>query len=129
MAYGVVVTHLHDDQRLAPVKMSSINRESWAYLIFWGIAGVGLGSLLPWVDFLWEETLGTVEEVGIIESLKDDTRSSGTSGDEDERPSSWAGSGLGADWTPVVRSIGAFIGIAFAIVSLYHHFCTTAPIC
>ncbi|KAI9871101.1 MAG: hypothetical protein M1830_003310, partial [Pleopsidium flavum] len=42
----------------------------------------------------------------------------GTSSDEDERPSSRSGSGMGADWNPVVRSIGAFIGIAFAIRKL-----------
>ena len=26
--------------------------------------------------------------------------------------------GLGADWNPVVRSVGAFVGISFAIVSI-----------
>lgn len=65
--------------------------------------------MLPWVDMLWEDTdsdisplslekdrIVVVEEDGVVSS----------------------GSGLGADWNPVVRSIGAFVGIAFAIVSL-----------
>ncbi len=119
LAYGVIITHLHDDQRLAPVKVVGIKRYSWAYLIFWGVAGVGLGSLLPWVDVLWEQTLGTEEGIGANRTLKEDSRSSGTSSEEDERPSSRSGSGMGADWNPVVRSIGAFVGIAFAIVGLH----------
>lgn len=43
--------------------------------------------------------------------------SSGADGDDDDQPASRSGSGLAADWNPVVRSIGAFVGIAFAIVS------------
>lgn len=122
IAYGVIITHLHDDQRLAPVQVTGIKRDSWAYLIFWGIAGVALGSLLPWVDVLWEETLGTAEGVGTTESLNGVSMSSGTGSEKDESPASRSGYGMGADWTPVVRSIGAFVGIAFAIVSLHHPF-------
>ncbi len=123
VAYGVIITHLHDDQRIAPVQVAGIKRYSWTYLIFWGIAGVGLGSLLPWVDFLWEETLATGDGVGVVKSIIKGSSSTDTSGDEDERPSSRVGSGVGADWNPVVRSIGAFIGIAFAIVRSRTQFC------
>ena len=119
VAYGVIITHLHDDQRLAPVKVG-IKRDSWAYLVYWGIAGVGLGSLLPWVDVLWEETLGTTEGIGRSRRMNESSMSSERSGQKGERPSSRIGSGMGADWNPVVRSIGAFVGIAFAIVSLYY---------
>lgn len=122
VAYGVIITHLHDDQRLAPVKVAGIKRDSWAYLIYWGIAGVGLGSLLPWVDVLWEETLGTAAGVGMIKPMNGSSMSSGSNSEKDERPSSRTGSGMGADWNPVVRSIGAFVGIAFAIVSLPYRF-------
>lgn len=117
MAYGVIIMHLQDDQRLAPVKVTGIKRDSWAYLIYWGIAGVGLGSLLPWVDVLWEETLGTAEGNGIIKAMNGTSISSGRDSEKDEGPTSPTGSGIGADWNPVVRSIGAFVGIAFAIVS------------
>lgn len=111
MGYGTLVTHLHNDQKLAPFQVEGIIKPSydWRYLVFWGVCGVGLGSLLPWVDMLWEDTdsdisplslekdrIVVVEEDGVVSS----------------------GSGLGADWNPVVRSIGAFVGIAFAIVSL-----------
>lgn len=120
VAYGVIITHLHDNQRLAPVKVTGIKRDSWAYLIYWGLAGVGLGSLLPWVDVLWEETLGAAEGVAATKPTNRNSMSSATGNENDERPSSRAGSGMGADWNPVVRSIGAFVGIAFAIVSLDH---------
>ncbi len=116
VAYGIIITHLHDDQRIAPVKVAGIKRYSWTYLIFWGVAGVGLGSLLPWVDFFWEDTLCAGDRVGVVKSIMRGSRSTETRGDEDERPASRVGSGVGADWNPVVRSIGAFVGIAFAIV-------------
>lgn len=99
------------------MKVTGIKRDSWAYLIYWGIAGVGLGSLLPWVDVLWEETLGTAAGVGMTKPMNGSPVSSGSNSEKDERLSSRTGSGMGADWNPVVRSIGAFVGIAFAIVS------------
>lgn len=68
IAYGIVVTHLHNGARWSP-----------AYLLAWGLAGVGLGSVLPWLD------------------------------GKDDAPTS-------VGWTRVVRSIGAFVGIAYAIV-------------
>ena len=39
IAYGVVVIHLHDDRRLAPVKVEGIERYSLWYLVTWGLAG------------------------------------------------------------------------------------------
>lgn len=107
MGYGSLVTHLHNDQRLAPFQVEGIIKPSynWSYLVFWGVAGVGLGSLLPWVDTMWEDT--TTEQYSEKERhgsvVEDDA-------DSDD-------SGFASDWNPVVRSIGAFVGIAFAIVS------------
>lgn len=81
----------------------------------WGGVGVLLGGLLPRIDVLWEEVLG--RDIGIFASISRDSRPAEASEDQDPRPASRLGSGLGADWNPVVRSVGAFIGIAFAIVS------------
>jgi hypothetical protein len=116
IAYGVIITHLHDNQTLAPVKVENLDRHSWSYLVFWGISGVALGSLLPWFDVLWDDTVGAEEKGTFAKGLKGSPR---TTRNVDERPPSRSGneSGVGADWTPIVRSVGAFIGIAFAIAS------------
>ena len=81
----------------------------------WGGVGVLLGGLLPWIDVLWEEVSG--RDVEAFASKPQDSRTTDISEDQGPRPASRLGSGLGADWNPVVRSVGAFIGIAFAIVS------------
>lgn len=107
---------MHDNQRLSPVKVEGIDRYSWRYLISWGVAGIGLGSLLPWVDVLWDETLGQNGDPNVKSSIQGIPGSSGVDSDDDDQSASRSGSGLAADWNPVVRSIGAFVGIAFAIV-------------
>lgn len=122
VAYGVIISHLHDTQQVAPVQLEGVQHSSWKYLTGWGGVGVILGGLLPWVDMLWEEVLGDDKDVFVSNSKPTGLRRlSTTGGDEDERPASRAGSGSGADWNPVVRSIGAFVGIAFAIVSQRGH--------
>jgi hypothetical protein len=112
MLYGLLVRHLHDDRQLAPFQVEGIIKPSydWRYLVFWGVAGVSLGSLLPWIDTLWEETLNNTKDVG---SAKKE-RSSSPDNEEEERKEGI----LGADWTPVVRSVGAFVGIAYALRKL-----------
>lgn len=113
VAYGVIVSHLHDHQQVAPVQLEGVEQSSWGYLMAWGGVGVLLGGLLPWIDVLWEEVLG--RDVEVFASKTQDSRTADVSEDQGPRPASRSGSGLGADWNPVVRSIGAFIGIAFAI--------------
>ena len=110
MLYGLLVRHLHDDRQLAPFQVEGIIKPShdWRYLAFWGVAGVALGSLLPWVDTLWEDGAEDARSTGIKRSTSPD-------GEVEELDSSGI---FGADWTPVVRSVGAFVGIAFAIVNL-----------
>ncbi|KAI9834866.1 MAG: hypothetical protein M1819_002774 [Sarea resinae] len=116
VAYGAIVTHLHDNQGLAPVPIEGIDGGSRGYLLFWGIAGVGLGSLLPWVDILWETKIEDDVTVGTKETLQNLTPPS--SDDEETEKKTQVIGGLGADWNPAVRSIGAFVGIAFAIRKL-----------
>jgi Insulin-induced protein (INSIG) len=112
IAYGTLVTHLHDDQKLAAVQVEAFDRHSWNYLIFWGLTGVTLGSLEPWVDFMWSQS--TTSSEGTSSPVRRKRSSFSADGDGGgERPDS------GADWTPVVRSVGAFVGVAFAIVSHY----------
>ena len=105
VCYGALVQHLHDNKRIsiAPVEVKGIDRVGWAYLVFWGLAGVGMGCALPWIDAVWERG-GREEEVG--EKLDEDCG-------ERKR-------GLGGvEWSDVVRGIGAFVGVTFAIVSFF----------
>ncbi|KAL8669478.1 MAG: hypothetical protein Q9168_005927 [Polycauliona sp. 1 TL-2023] len=119
-AYGTIVTHLHDNQNIAPVKVEGIDRHTWRYLVFWGIAGVLLGRLLPWIDIFWEGTLGQGDDSVESWTAPADTGSQGGNDDQSDRSNTRFDSVLGRDWTPVVRSIGAFVGIAFAIVRALH---------
>jgi len=93
VAYGIIVTHLHEHSSINSTASwrKIIDRYDLSFLAFWGIAGVGLGSLLPWLD--------GKEGVGFE--------------DEDEK-----GKMAASDWNQVVRSVGAFVGIAFAIRKL-----------
>ena len=112
ICYGVLISHLHDKQRLAPVPVEGIPHQSWFYIAFWGIAGALFGRLLPWVDHLWDNT---------DEDDHDPANAIRHSNNNAERRPSSSGRQARTWWAPqwndVVRSIGALIGIAFAIVS------------
>lgn len=111
VAYGAIISHLHDHEQVAPVHVEGmLPRWSWAYLAAWGGVGVLLGGLLPWVDVLWEDVLGIDKE-----AFPSGDTEEGTEKKEEDRRQGFDNRGLGADWNPVVRSIGAFVGIAFAI--------------
>ncbi|KAF2810081.1 uncharacterized protein BDZ99DRAFT_387406 [Mytilinidion resinicola] len=98
VVYGIIVSHLHDTRNLAPVRMQGVDRTQWQYYTVWGTAGIVLGSLLPYVDLLWARS-------HVPEQVR-----------RKRAPS--RSSPLGEQWNPVVRSIGAFVGIAFAIRKL-----------
>ncbi|OAX77497.1 hypothetical protein ACJ72_08204 [Emergomyces africanus] len=134
VAYGTIITHLHDNPRVTPIKIENIDvirRGSWVYMLFWGAAGVALGGLLPWFDVVWEEFAR--DENGKEEGLNGggevrvngggDLNGSGNrdgarnrNGKMNGEQSKSSGT-IAGDWNQVVRSIGAFVGIAFAIVS------------
>lgn len=103
LAYGVITVHLHDNHWITPVKLENIHYyDSWQYLAFWGLAGIALGNLLPWLDS-WREGESDSELASTDEEES-----------EDRTPS----------WITVARSVGAFVGIAFAMVSgqVFLHF-------
>jgi hypothetical protein len=94
IVYGVITVHLHDNHWITPVKLENIHYyDSWQYLGFWGMAGIALGNILPWLDG-WRDSELTEDD-----SKEDD--------DANRTPS----------WVTVARSVGAFVGIAFAMVS------------
>lgn len=117
VAYGALISHLHDKENIAPVKVDRINRRSWYYTIFWGSMGIALGSLLPWFDGPWQHNASPFDGLDT-----DDSKESSSFDNEDELDSpdnKTLRATLGAEWNPLVRSIGAFVGIAFAIVSCF----------
>ncbi|RDA91905.1 hypothetical protein CP533_1307 [Ophiocordyceps camponoti-saundersi (nom. inval.)] len=97
--YGVLVTRLHGDERYRAHLTDGLVKSglSCNYIACWGAFGVILGSLLPWFDKVWDETLG---------------------GETDSGETSAEGVGPGTDWALVMRAIAAFAGIVFAIRKL-----------
>ena len=87
MGYGVLVTRLQGGHTFA-------DGYGIPYLVFWGVSGVGLGALLPWFDGFWQQMSGQESDV-----------------------STQAAPAPGTDWALVMRGVGAFVGIVFAIVS------------
>lgn len=77
-----------------------------------------LGRLLPWVDILWEEALENADVASDSTARADIATASRFGGSQSANLATDGETWLGADWNPAVRSIGAFIGIAFAIVSI-----------
>lgn len=104
LLYSLLITHLHDRQALAPTKVD-INRSSWTYFTWWGLTGVALGEALPWVDTFWAPEDEEEAEHERTRRAKDSKRARNTKGQQDA-------------WMDVVRSIGAFVGVAFAIRKL-----------
>jgi len=99
MLYGGLISHLHDQQHLAPTAVA-LDRQNWAYYITWGIIGAILGEALPWADLLWAE---------------DEDEDSIT--DDNTKPQRQR-IRRRESWLDAVRSIGLFVGIAFAIRKL-----------
>ncbi|KAJ4153213.1 hypothetical protein LMH87_009710 [Akanthomyces muscarius] len=108
LGYGALVTRLHDqDQGVATAEGLVEPGFNSTYLGAWGVAGVVLGSLLPWFDGVWEERFGASDE----EEEEDCAVADG-----ENAPSKAVDTGL--DSALVMRAIGAFVGIVFAIRKL-----------
>lgn len=101
--YGLVTMHVHENQWITPVKLEyTDDYHHWQYLAFWGLAGVAFGNILPWLDDFYNVALAGKLGVSPSASAKVAQASS------DERTLSW---------NAAVRSVGAFVGIVFAMVS------------
>ncbi|KAF1845722.1 uncharacterized protein K460DRAFT_312411 [Cucurbitaria berberidis CBS 394.84] len=90
VTYGLIVSHLHETRQLAALHVEGVDRRSWIYLASWGLFGVALGSLLPYVDLIWD-------------------------GQKVEKEMERSDSPISEQINDVVRSVCAFVGIAFAI--------------
>ncbi|EMD90921.1 hypothetical protein COCC4DRAFT_71661 [Bipolaris maydis ATCC 48331] len=95
--YGVIVSHIHETKQLAAIHVEGVDQKGRAYLATWGLFGVALGSLLPYVDLLWN-----------AQSSESEIQPEGKEAEEHDPP-------ISEQVNDVVRSVAAFIGIAFAI--------------
>ncbi|KAF2854620.1 hypothetical protein T440DRAFT_496015 [Plenodomus tracheiphilus IPT5] len=93
--YGLIVSQLHETRQLAAVHVEGVDRRSRLYLPSWGLFGLVLGSLLPYVDLVWD-------------SRRSDNEQQGKEAEKHESP-------ISEQINDVVRSVAAFVGIAFAI--------------
>ena len=76
----------------------------WMRLAFWGCAGLVWGGSMPWIDQLWENDQDEEQEEEMAATVDVDL-------------SSQDGHSPTTDWALVMRGIGAFAGIVFAMVS------------
>ncbi|RMZ81969.1 hypothetical protein DV737_g2260, partial [Chaetothyriales sp. CBS 132003] len=102
VGYGYLVSQLHRTGNITPVPVHVGDQGSSYYLLFWGLFGVLLGNGLPLLDALWKK-----QEVGDEKKTRTD-KSRARSSDRTD-------SALNPLWYSAVRSIGAFVGIAFAV--------------
>ncbi|ORY69949.1 insulin-induced protein-domain-containing protein [Pseudomassariella vexata] len=105
--YGALVARFQDGRKFSALQMEDMVQPQmydWKYLTFWGVSGVVLGSLLPWFDGVWEDVFGNDDAV---ESAAEHTMGCDSTESEPD-----------TDWALVVRGIGAFVGIVFAIRKL-----------
>lgn len=95
VVYGVIVSHLHETRQMAAVHFEGADRGSQIYLASWGCFGVALGSLLPYVDLVWD-------------AHRNESNAEDKDRDTHDSP-------ISEQINDVVRSVAAFVGIAFAI--------------
>lgn len=113
--YGMVVYRLRDEhmsvslqqhqQRHASSFFPAKGTYDKLYILFWGTSGVLLGSLLPWFDQFCDRTLGSSANAAYSPDGE------GTVNLKDEISSD-------TDWALVIRGVGCFAGIVFAIRKL-----------
>ncbi|RKF73310.1 Protein NSG2 [Golovinomyces cichoracearum] len=109
IGYGLIIQHLHDEPQVAQFdfRILTQRKPSWMYLLLWGMFGVVFGSLLPLVDasFAIEKPALEDSKMYSISTV-------------DEGVKNWRANVFYQDWSPVIRSVGAFVGIAYAIRKL-----------
>lgn len=109
MCYGFLIQNLQDKPQLFLYEVANQTQRniSRIYLFLWGISGVAIGTLLPRIDasFSLDNTL-------IRNSPK------GSKCNTNENSKMEENNILRQGWTPVIRSVGAFVGVSFALVCL-----------
>lgn len=122
MGFGSLLTHLDKTQPMTPIPVPTDSNNSFYYQIAWGLLGVMLGNALPQIDIFFDDDEDAVTDGFAIKPdyaqrlRRASTTRQSMSGKD--RPS-LTDSGLGPIWYSTVRSIGAFVGIAYALRKLH----------
>lgn len=123
MGFGSLITHLHVTQQITPMPVPADTNSKY-YQIAWGLMGVMIGNALPQLDVFFEDDEVVADGYDAKPTQHQHIRTASSSS-RGEKEASLADNGLGPMWHSAVRSVGAFVGIAFALVSL---FLCTAPL-
>lgn len=102
LAYGKIITQLQRPDPLRTVGVKNLNSHPWYFFAAWGLSGILLGNVLPWVDASLHSS-GPPVRSRPNRSLSDPTRK-----DQD----------AATEWSQAIRGVGAFVGIAFAVRKL-----------
>ncbi|RVX68569.1 hypothetical protein B0A52_07993 [Exophiala mesophila] len=114
VGYGSIVTHLHRTQRIKTIPLVDVERDSLYYQLSWGVFGILLGHALPAVDALWENSISPALSDEQVPSKPRSAKPKAANASGAESGSSFD-SNTGPIWYSAVRSVGAFVGIAFAV--------------
>lgn len=109
MGFGFLIQHLLDEKQPSSIlfKIISDRKIEWIYLLSWGMSGVTIGTLLPLMD--QPPSIDKhISQGSVISSVS--TANKETSSKQFDI--------LDQDWTPIIRSVGAFVGITYALVCI-----------
>lgn len=109
MGFGFLIQHLLDEKQPSSIlfKIISDRKIEWIYLLSWGMSGVTIGTLLPLMD--QPPSIDKhISQGSVISSVS--TANKETSSKQFDI--------LDQDWTPIIRSVGAFVGITYALRKL-----------
>ncbi|KAK0716490.1 insulin-induced protein-domain-containing protein [Apiosordaria backusii] len=111
LGYGILVTRLPRAQNHDSRSQTASEEEplDWRYLLFWGASGVLLGCLLPWFDQFFIPTAAKGNKFSAKQL---------PSSPQQQQQNEREGRQREADYVLVIRSIGVFVGIVFAIRKL-----------
>ena len=117
MGFGSLITHLHKTQQITPMPVPTSGANRQYYQIAWGVLGVLLGNALPQLDLLFDDEGAIADGSDSKPQQYQHIRTLSSTSQAGKERSSLVDSGLGPMWYSAVRSVGAFSGIALALVS------------
>jgi len=108
MVYGLIIAWLRGKTRLQPITLQGPQEIDLGYVISWGVLGTIWGYLMSEFDRWWDNYYNTKSERR--DDKKRKRRGSRVTLFKDQ---DWR-----LQWNDIVRCLGAYVGLSFAIVRL-----------